>query len=344
MWPNFLRKISSLKNVFSFEGRRLIIFSTRYIGIEKEGSKLRKALPVAWIHRTCAHTHSETWNSRIIEKTRWSDALVIPESKNKESSPEPPSKPSSPPAKKRKVVEKPKRKVPAKRSKKSKVAIPETDVEGPRIDVDLPPSVSILQDRQTSVDIARQLFSDADAEFMRQGPAQSHMNDIMWETMKRDRLKDLMEKDVARGEKLLDIERKFGDVKAGADGLMAELQKSMDIAREGTSAMETLVKRFDESQAKIKSLEAENAALATQIIDAFEKATLKARYDILKDYKAGLLDEAQIDEEIEMFEEDYPDEVRSLSTVPASASAAAENVNVEPPVQANPSEDHEARE
>ncbi|GMN72718.1 hypothetical protein TIFTF001_055275, partial [Ficus carica] len=58
-----------------FEERRLIIFSTRYIGIENEGSRLRKALPVAWIHRTCAHTHSETWNSRIIEKTRWSNAL-----------------------------------------------------------------------------------------------------------------------------------------------------------------------------------------------------------------------------------------------------------------------------
>ncbi|GMN35831.1 hypothetical protein TIFTF001_042295 [Ficus carica] len=239
-----------------------------------------------------------------------------------ESSPEPPSKPSSPPTKKRKVVEKPKRKVPAKRSKKSKVAIPETDVEGPRIEVDLPPSVSILQDRQTSVDIARQLFSDADAEIMRQGLPQSHLDDIMWETMKinvrtmglfyrmsdrvaeqRDRLKDLQEKDIARREKLIDIERKFGDVKAGADGLMAELQKSMDVAREGTSAMETLVKRFDE----------------------------------------GLLDEAQIDEEIEMFEEDYPDEARSLSAVPASVPAEAENANVEPPVPADPSEDREAR-
>ncbi|GMN28105.1 hypothetical protein TIFTF001_046204 [Ficus carica] len=31
----------------------------------------------------CAHTHSETWNSRIIEKTRWSNALVIPEFTNK---------------------------------------------------------------------------------------------------------------------------------------------------------------------------------------------------------------------------------------------------------------------
>ncbi|GMN58688.1 hypothetical protein TIFTF001_027794 [Ficus carica] len=279
-----------------------------------------------------------------------------------ESSPEPPSKPSSPPVKKRKVVEKPKRKVPAKRSKKSKVAIPETDVEGPRIEVDLPPSVSILQDRQTSVDIARQLFSDADAEIMKQGLPQSHMDDIMWETMKinvrtmglfyrmsdkvaeqRDRLKDLMEKDVARGEKLLDIERKFGDVKSGAEGLMNELLKSMDVAREGTSAMETLVKRFDEGQARIKSLEAENAALAAQIMDAFEKATLKARYDILKDYKAGLLDEAQIDEEIEMFEEDYPDEARSLSSVPASVPTEAEPADVEPPAQANPYEDREAR-
>ncbi|GMN21892.1 hypothetical protein TIFTF001_043425 [Ficus carica] len=159
----------------------------------------------------------------------------------------------------------------------------------------------------------------------------------------RDRLKDLQEKDIARGEKLLDIKRKFGDVKAGADGLMSELQKSMDVAREGTSAIETLVKRFDEGQARIKSLEAENAALATQIMDAFENATLKARYDVLKDYKVGLLDEAQIDEEIEMFEEDYPDEVRSLSSVHASASTEAEPADVEPPAQTNPSEDREAR-
>ncbi|GMN32144.1 hypothetical protein TIFTF001_041684 [Ficus carica] len=252
-----------------------------------------------------------------------------------ESSPEPPSKPSSPPVKKRKVVEKPKRKVPAKRSKKSKVVIPETDVEGPMVEVDLPPSVSILHDRKTSVDIARQLFSDADAdaEYMKQGLPQSHMDDIMWETMKinvrtmglfyrmsdrvveqRDQLKDLKAKDVARGEKLLDIECKFGDVKAGADGLMAELQKSMDVAREGTSAMEILVKIFDEGQARIKSLE------------------------------EGLLDEAQIDEEIEMFEEDYPEEARSLSAAPTSVLAEAENANVEPPVPANPSEDRDARE
>ncbi|GMN31317.1 hypothetical protein TIFTF001_048085 [Ficus carica] len=99
---------------------------------------------------------------RLRASSLWKDFVELPS--------EPPSKPSSPPVKKRKVVEKPKRKVPAKRSKKSKVAFPETDVEGPRIEVDLPPRVSILQDRQTSVDIARQLFSDADVEIMKQGP------------------------------------------------------------------------------------------------------------------------------------------------------------------------------
>ncbi|GMN23072.1 hypothetical protein TIFTF001_040392 [Ficus carica] len=246
-----------------------------------------------------------------------------------ESSPEPPSKPSLPPVKKRKVVEKPKRKVPVKRSKRLKVPIPEPDIEGPRVEVDLPPRVSILQDRQTSIDIARQLFSDADAEIMNQGLPKSHMDDIIWETMKinvrtmglfyrvsdkvaeqRDRLKDLVEKDIARGEKFLDIEHKFGDVKAGAEGLMSELQKSMDVAREGTSAMETLVKRFDEAQNQISR---------------------------------GLLDEAQIDEEIEMFEEDYPEEVRSLSSVPVSAPREAGPSNVEPPTQGNPSEARETQ-
>ncbi|GMN33998.1 hypothetical protein TIFTF001_041984 [Ficus carica] len=118
----------------------------------------------------------------------------------------------------------------------------------------------------------------------------------------------------------------------------------MDVAREGTSAMDALVRRFEESQEKFKSLEAENAALASQIMNAFEKATFKARYNILKDYKAGFLDEAQIDEEIEMFEEDYPEEVRSLSSVPALAPTEAEPSNVEPPAQANPSEVRETRE
>ncbi|GMN63812.1 hypothetical protein TIFTF001_032885 [Ficus carica] len=75
-----------------------------------------------------------------------------------ESSLEPSSKPSSPPAKKRKVVEKAKTKIPAKRKLKSKIASPEPDVEGPRVEVVLPPQLSLLNDRLASVDIARQLL------------------------------------------------------------------------------------------------------------------------------------------------------------------------------------------
>ncbi|GMN57871.1 hypothetical protein TIFTF001_026979 [Ficus carica] len=75
-----------------------------------------------------------------------------------ESSPEPPSKPSSPPVKKRKVVEKPKRKVPAKRSRKSKVPIPETDVEGPRVEVDLASSFQHLH-RKIAVERCQRSFA-----------------------------------------------------------------------------------------------------------------------------------------------------------------------------------------
>ncbi|GMN20706.1 hypothetical protein TIFTF001_039953 [Ficus carica] len=85
---------------------------------------------------------------------------------------------------KRKAVEKVKRKVPAKQNKKSKVATPEADVEGPQVEVDLPPRVRLLQDRQTSVDIMRQLLSEADAETLSQGPLQSHLDDLLWDGLK----------------------------------------------------------------------------------------------------------------------------------------------------------------
>ena len=159
-----------------------------------------------------------------------------------------------------------------------------------------------------------------------------------------NRIKELEAKNRSFEEKLLDIERKFGDVRTGAEGLMSELQKSMDVAREGTSAMEDLVKRFDESQEKIKSLEAQNAALVAQILSASEKATIKARYDILMDYREGLLDETTIEDEIKEFEEDFPDEARRSSPVPAPTPMEAGPSDVEPTDQANFSESREARE
>ncbi|GMN60134.1 hypothetical protein TIFTF001_029228 [Ficus carica] len=68
-----------------------------------------------------------------------------------ESSPEPPVMPVQSPAKKRKANGKPKRKIPAKRTKSSKAASPETNVEpgkseqdDQKIGVNLPPGMSLL--------------------------------------------------------------------------------------------------------------------------------------------------------------------------------------------------------
>ncbi|GMN58183.1 hypothetical protein TIFTF001_027282 [Ficus carica] len=154
------------------------------------------------------------------------------------SSPEPPAKPVSPLAKKRKAVEKAKRKVPAKRNKKSKVATPEPDIE-PRADhqgdqqveVELPPRLSLLEDRKAGVELVRQLLSEADANIMYEGRLQNHLDDLLWDGLKvniramglfyrttdrvvaqKARIKELEDKDMERGEKLLNIERKFEDV------------------------------------------------------------------------------------------------------------------------------------
>ena len=108
-----------------------------------------------------------------------------------ESSPEPTVKPASPPAKKRKAVEKRKQKIPARRNKKSKISTPEADVEqrtvegdGPQVEVDLPASVRLLEDKETSVRIMNQLLSEADAEKLSQGSLNSHLDDLLWDGLK----------------------------------------------------------------------------------------------------------------------------------------------------------------
>ena len=105
----------------------------------------------------------------------------------------------------------------------------------------------------------------------------------------------------------MDIEWKFRDVKTSTEELTAELHKAIQSAKEGSDLMKVMVDRYEEAQAKIKTLEADNFALVAQIMDAFEKATLKARYDVLKEYKQGPLVDAEVDEEIELYE-DSPDE------------------------------------
>ena len=174
----------------------------------------------------------------------------------------------------------------------------------------------------------------------------------------RNKILELKNKGKEREVKLLDIERKFVDVKASAEELTAELQKAIQTSKEGSDMMKIMVDRYNEAQAKIRTLEddksaleadksaleADRSSLVIQIQDAFEKATLKARYDLLKQYKQGLLVDAEVDEEIELYE-DVPDEAGCSSAAPTEdVMPEQEHVEAEPPVEAAPSEDREARE
>ncbi|GMN21319.1 hypothetical protein TIFTF001_043294 [Ficus carica] len=278
-----------------------------------------------------------------------------------ESSLEPPAMPVQSLTKKKKAKGKPKRKILAKWKKASKMASTDSNVEQNKseqnAEVNLPPGASLLHDRKLSVQIMRQLLTDVDIETINSGRIPNHSNlralGLMYRTTdtvleQRNQIKELEDKnkeledaDRERGVKLLVIEQNFKEVKASADDLIGELETVNRSSKQMTDMMKVMVDKFDEAQAKIKSLEADNSSLAAQILDAFEKATLKARHDILKEYKQGLLVDAEVDEEIELYEEDNPDETRASSSVPASASTQPGPPDVEPPVHANPFKDRE---
>ena len=118
---------------------------------------------------------------------------------------------------------------------------------------------------------------------------------VLW----RVRIKELEDIDRERGERLLDIEQKFRDVKLSADGLIAELHTLNQTAKKGADMMKTMVGRFDKAKAKIEALEemvkqkdADNLVLVTPIVCEYERATLKACYELLKEYKKGLIVDA----------------------------------------------------
>ncbi|GMN21858.1 hypothetical protein TIFTF001_045565 [Ficus carica] len=268
-----------------------------------------------------------------------------------ESSPNPPVQPMQSPAKKRKADGKPKRKIPKKRKKSSKAASPETNVEQgkskqdvQRIGVNLPPGTSLLQDRKLSVEIMRQLLSDVDLETINSGRVPNHVDDLNLIKELEDENKRLEELDKKRGEKLLVIEENFKDVKASADGLIGELKTVTQSSKEMTDMMKVMVERFDEAQVRIKSLEADNSALVAKIVDAYEKATFKARYDLLKEYKQGLLVEADVDDEIELHEDEAGCSLSAPADVIVPASNEQGPSGVEPPINADPSEDRETRQ
>ncbi|GMN58220.1 hypothetical protein TIFTF001_027323 [Ficus carica] len=188
-----------------------------------------------------------------------------------------------------------------------------------------------------------QLLFEADAETLGQGPLLGHMDDLLWDGLKtniramglikrtndknleqRTQIreleainKNLEEQDKRRGEMLLDIERKFADVKTIADGFTAALKEIMHEAKEGTSMMEVM------------------------ILDAFEKATIKAHYDLLKQYKQGLFADAEIEEELDLWKDEFegPSSAPAITIEPTSNDTGKSGV--EPPTHEELFEDRE---
>jgi len=137
--------------------------------------------------------------------------------------------------------------------------------------------------------------------------------------------------------KMSNIEQQFTGVKTSAEGLVSELQGAMATAKEGVDMTKVIVDRYNEAQVRIKALEAEKstleaekASLVDKMLGFHERATMKARYDLLKEYKQGLLNDAEVDEEIELYEE--LEGAETSASVPAQASEQNEPLTVEPPV------------
>ena len=87
--------------------------------------------------------------------------------------------------------EKPKREVLANRIKTLKSPISGKDIEPRRskqedqgIEVDLPPGISLLQNRDISVRIMCQLLSDVDLDTINDGRIHDHLDDLLWDGLK----------------------------------------------------------------------------------------------------------------------------------------------------------------
>ncbi|GMN59299.1 hypothetical protein TIFTF001_028400 [Ficus carica] len=79
---------------------------------------------------------------------------------------------------------------------------------------------------------------------------------------------------------------------------------------------------------KFKDVRNEDIAwFVTRIVGEDEKATLKALYELLKEYKQGFLGDVDVVEEIELYEE---------SLTEAKASTSTPTTNVEPPTAGVP--------
>ncbi|GMN20300.1 hypothetical protein TIFTF001_048727 [Ficus carica] len=223
-----------------------------------------------------------------------------------ESSPEPSNMPEQPPAKKQK----------------------EDEVN---LEVNLPPGISHIHNKKLGVQIIRHLITDVDMDTVNDGWIQDHLDEFSWDGLKvvelRERIRELKATDREHTEKLLEIERKFKDVRASADDVIQELQTLNRITKEGAEIIKSMVERFDKVKAENNALrksimhkDVDIIGLVTRIMGEHEKATLKVRYKLLKEYKRPSCRHRCV-VKIELYEE---------SLAEAEASTSAPRTTIEP--------------
>ncbi|GMN67952.1 hypothetical protein TIFTF001_037008 [Ficus carica] len=148
------------------------------------------------------------------------------------------------PYQKQRVDEKPKRKTRATKKETAKAIIPETNVEPQlteeeEVNVEnLPPGMSLLQNKKLGLQIMCQLLTGINMVTVNEGRIQSHLDVLKLKVIDKE-----------RGEKQLETERKFKDVRASINGLIAELCTLNQIAKEGAEMMKAMVDRFNKVKA-----------------------------------------------------------------------------------------------
>ncbi|GMN47331.1 hypothetical protein TIFTF001_016514 [Ficus carica] len=115
------------------------------------------------------------------------------------------------------------------------------------------------------------------------GRVQDHLDEFSWDNLK------------ARAEKLLKSKHQFKEACAKAENLAKEFFSFENMVKEGAKLLnqmgeknKELVTENDVLKQTIKQKDVDIKGLVACVVDEYEKATLKARYELLKEYKEGL--------------------------------------------------------
>ncbi|GMN67951.1 hypothetical protein TIFTF001_037011 [Ficus carica] len=86
----------------------------------------------------------------------------------------------------------------------------------------------------------------------------------------------------------------------------------------------------------MKQKDSDIEELVACVVSEYEKATLKARYELLKEYKQGLFVYVNVEEEIELYEESNPEAGAPISTPSTSVkhlvtTASTDANEIKPP-------------